>query len=217
MIRPTTMWRGVRGAVVLATAACSSPESGAKSPEARSPASPPPAAPPQIVAGPGEVVFKGQALKFAVPTGWTVTQNDGTEFGALVVLQETTASALKPTMCLWLGSYDEKIADELGVTRGALKVRMAVTGVQAAAADAEYSMDLAGARQSTTTNTFLDFKASRTPVVAAVMAPPQGDSGLKYFSISFAATGQSVGRVRTIADGLATEILRSLGYKIPVK
>ena len=190
MIRPTRLWREVCGVILLATAASSSPESGAKSPEAGSPASPP-----QIVAGAGEAVFKGQALKFAVPTGWTVTQNDGTELGALVVLEETTASALKPTICLWLGSYDEKLANELRVTRGALKVRMAVTGVQAEAADAEYSMVMAGALQSTTANTFLEFKASSTPVVAAVMAPPQGDSGLKYFSISFAATGTSIGRV----------------------
>jgi hypothetical protein len=154
-------------------------------------------------------VFTGHPVKFVIPDGWTVTRNDGNETGALVVLQESAAPKQRSTICLWLGAYDEKLASELGVTRGAVKVQMALTGVQPDAAVADFEMDMAGSLQGTTTNNFLDFKAASSSIVATVMAPSQ-DSGSTYFSVSAAATGKSMGKVKTIADVLATQILKSL-------
>ena len=46
----------------------------------------------------GQVLVSAEEVKFTVPSGWTIKPNDGTDSGALAVLQPTdNAQKLPPT------------------------------------------------------------------------------------------------------------------------
>ena len=163
-----------------------------------------------------DVGIKGYDLSFPLPDSWTVTQNDTTDKGALCVLiKRDSGESHDPTICIWVGNYAQELAGMFGIKPGIFMVLMAVSGaddVQETLRTGRFEMSLDINLNQKTEHTFVDFKISGSDVATAVTAIDRENKNKSgtFFTISVAASKESIDETKGIADQLVTHILAQL-------